>query len=112
MFKQQLISAVLGLCLVVAPIKVAVAADKETASGGVTTSQAPNESHKACMVPEKDGGAQGRAIDTPLTSQLWSAGYCYTYAGPVCPLVVSLPVGAPCSCYFPGGGSLAGVAGQ
>ena len=59
MFKQQLISAVFGLCLVVAPIKLAVAADKETASGGVTTSQAPNESHKACMVPEKDGGAQG-----------------------------------------------------
>jgi len=112
MLTQQFVSAVFSLCLVVAPIKVAEAADQETASGGVTTSQTPNESHQACMVPEKDGDARGQGADTPLISQLWPGRYCYTYAGPVCPLVVSLPVGASCTCYFSGSGSLAGVAGQ
>jgi hypothetical protein len=112
MLAQQFASVVFGLYLVMTPIKVVLAADTETPKGGLTASQAPNEGHKACKVPEKDGDALGRGADTPLISQLLSAGYCYTYAGPVCPLVVSLPVGAPCTCYFPGSGSLAGVAGQ
>jgi hypothetical protein len=112
MLTQQFVSVVFGLYLVLAPIKGAVAADEETASRSVTTSQAPTESLKACKMPEPDGDAQGRGADAPLFSQLWPAGYCYTFAGPVCPLVISLPVGSPCACYFPGSGSLPGVAGQ
>ena len=35
--------------------------------------------------------------------------YCYTYAGPVCPMRVAVPVGSPCTCYYPDG-ALTGVA--
>jgi hypothetical protein len=41
--------------------------------------------------------------------QVQFALYCYTYAGPVCPMRVAVPVGSPCTCYYPDG-ALAGIA--
>jgi hypothetical protein len=38
-------------------------------------------------------------------AQVPIASACYTFAGPVCPMVVAVPVGAPCHC-----GALVGVA--
>lgn len=43
-------------------------------------------------------------------AQMIPAQMCYTFAGPVCRLVVALPQGASCTCYFPYQPPLAGVA--
>ena len=50
------------------------------------------------------------ASELQQMSQVWVATYCYTYAGPVCPMRVAVPVGTPCACYDAYGNSLAGVA--
>jgi hypothetical protein len=34
---------------------------------------------------------------------------CYTFAGPTCPMVVALPPGSSCACYY-NGSTLAGIA--
>ncbi len=46
---------------------------------------------------------------TELAQYWFPASYCQTYAGPTCPMVVAVPAGAPCTCYFPDG-ALRGVA--
>jgi hypothetical protein len=38
-------------------------------------------------------------------AQVPIASACYTFAGPICPMVVAVPVGAPCHC-----GTLSGIA--
>jgi hypothetical protein len=40
----------------------------------------------------------GDKVNGRLTAQVQVATVCYTYAGPVCPMFVAVPVGAPCVC--------------
>jgi hypothetical protein len=43
-------------------------------------------------------------------AQFWiPATYCQTFAGPTCPMLVAVPIGAPCTC-FGNGVALPGVA--
>lgn len=52
------------------------------------------------------------ALEMPELAQLYPAAapFCYTFAGPVCPMRVVVAVGAPCTCFFPNG-ALPGLAG-
>jgi hypothetical protein len=49
--------------------------------------------------------------DFPELAQLFVpvASACYTYVGRVCPMVVALPAGSACTCYF-ADGAFAGIA--
>jgi len=56
-------------------------------------------------------GDQESAEPLTETAQIYVpvATACYTYAGPVCPMVVALSPGSSCACYY-NGGRLAGIA--
>jgi hypothetical protein len=45
-----------------------------------------------------------------LRAQFVPATACYTFQGPVCPMAVTVPQGAPCTCYFVGYPPLPGTA--
>jgi hypothetical protein len=49
------------------------------------------------------------ASDFLTFEQVPVASACYTYAGPICPMRVAVPIGWPCTCYYPDG-ALRGVA--
>jgi len=56
-------------------------------------------------------GVQNPSENGPvLYSQIIFASACVTFAGPICPMAQAVPVGAPCTCTYPNGVVLAGVA--
>jgi hypothetical protein len=67
-----------------------------------------NEHQKSQPTPSNGTRAKASLPAARLTAQVPIATVCQTLAGPACPMVVALPVGSPCTCYFPYG-ALAGV---
>lgn len=76
--------------------------------------QSQPESHKACSIKNGErppAQAAEHSENSPLFAQLVWASSCYTFAGPVCPLLNLTPVGAACYCTSPIG-PLPGIAQQ
>jgi hypothetical protein len=102
---QQVLSGVLVTCIALILGDVATAADisdtnnqsrsnlfNQEAVVAQNTSNASKLWERNLQTDDFDGARLLR-IQLPATA-------CYTFAGPVCPLTITLPQGALCSCYY------------
>jgi len=108
MLRRYILSAAVGIAaiLAVASCVNAAAGDKPSREFNVQSVLVPIWGHSQS---EEANEESGRAQLNLEVAQSYYATICQTYVGPWCPLAVVLPVGAACTCYFPGG-ALAGVA--
>jgi hypothetical protein len=67
------------------------------------------EHQKSQPTPSKETAGKASLPTARLTAQVPIATVCQTFAGPICPMYVAVPVGSPCTCYYPNG-ALAGIA--
>ena len=104
MLARFILSALFGASLLVGVNRLSVAGQDTIAR---TTAQRCAQNRQAVGTePER---ASKFANEQRLHAQIIYASSCATFAGPVCPLRVLLPVGAPCACYYPNA-TLPGVA--
>jgi hypothetical protein len=94
---------------------IAASADADRAGD---TNKRPEQSATFVLTSLKNAQASGTEPSTrgetfrfsPVQYQFQQVAlYCYTYAGPVCPMVIAVPPGTPCTCSYPYG-ALAGIA--
>ncbi len=108
MFSRFILSAFLGLSSLGIATHLSAASNEKTVSS--QSSQAENS--VAASISNywlRNHSEQPPRIVNTLMAQMIPASSCVTYAGPVCPLKVLLPVGAQCACYYPDGW-LSGIA--
>ena len=108
MFSRFILSAFLGVS------SIGITAHLSAASNDGSVPNEPSRfqvslGSRAGNHPSSDQVELQSDVSRILMAQMIPASSCVTYAGPVCPLRVLLPVGAQCACYYPDGW-LSGIA--
>ena len=115
MMIRSLTISILAIASVAASGNLAIAASSDTAPNYNAHPHATLTEDRL-FTPVRLAGFEGRSFsgrtnttDFPAVQSYPIALYCYTFAGPVCPMRVAVPPGSPCTCYYPDG-ALPGVA--
>ena len=93
---------------------IAIAASNHTTTASAVESQTYQLVDSALIQPLNTlsgNNSFGKTVSPRLLAimQYYPAAYCYTFAGPRCPMMIAVPPGTPCTCFFPDG-ALSGIA--